>query len=105
LIAYVEAHYQDDRHKNTLCDVVRSPEQAADWLRMTVANAVNTFHWSQEPGLRQWLADTRLNAYRMLLAPSDALDPHQRAVRRRLRDAGPPALENLQRLLGPPDGR
>ena len=99
LIAYIEAHYEDEAKKNQLCGVVQSPERDIDWLRMTIANALNAFNWSQEPGLRQWLLKSRLNGFSGLLKPGEELTPEQRAIRQRMRSAAPGAIANLQRLL------
>ena len=99
LIAYVEAHYEDEAKKNRLCGVVQSPERDIDWLRMAIASALNAFSWSQEPGLRQWLLASRLNGFSGLLKPKATLTPEQRALQQRLRNAVPGAIANLQRLL------
>ena len=70
-----------------------------DWPRTRLADTVNAFQWSQDAGLTDWLSRCRLNVVRALLGPSDALSSEQDALRQRLRDAGPAAVENLQRLL------
>jgi len=82
-----------------LCGVVQSPERDVDWLRMAIANALNAFSWSQEPGLRQWLLACRLNGFSGSLKPEVTLTPEQRALQQRLRNAVPGAIANLQRLL------
>ena len=99
-IAFVEAHYEDEAKKNSLCGVVQSPERAVDWISMALANAMNAFSWSTEPMLQQWLAQARLNGFNGLHKRSEALTPEQRAARQRLRAATAGAMTNLPRLLG-----
>ena len=105
LIAYVEAHHENEALKNTLCGVIQGPDRDIDWPRMRLADTMNAFQWSQDAGLTDWLSRCRLNVGRALLGPSDALSPEQAAVRQRLRDAVPAAVENLQRLLSPELGK
>ena len=39
--AWIEAHYDDDAKKNEIATVVPIPERSLDWLKLTVANAMN----------------------------------------------------------------
>jgi hypothetical protein len=61
LIAYVESHETVLTEKNALCTPVPSPEHPADWLRMWAVTLANTTRWRQNPGLRAWLSQCRLN--------------------------------------------
>jgi hypothetical protein len=100
-IAFVEAHFDDEAKKNTLCAVIPSPERAVDWLSMSLKSAINSFAWMQEPAIAAWLARSRLNSTRALMKPKEALTPSQNAARGRIRAATPAAVANLQRLLAP----
>jgi hypothetical protein len=61
LIAYVESHVGDPVQQNALCQVVPSPEQPLDWLRMWAVNLANGGRWAQNPELTAWLGRCRLN--------------------------------------------
>jgi hypothetical protein len=61
LIAFVESHVEDPVEQNALCQVVPSPEQPLDWLRMWAVNLANGGRWAQNPKLSSWLSRCRLN--------------------------------------------
>lgn len=101
-IALCEAHFGDDAKKNKLCAVVPNPERAEGWLSMSLQSTINSFAWTQEPVLAQWLASSRLNSTRGLMWPKERLTPVQNAARARVRAATPEAVVNLARLLSEP---
>ena len=61
LIARVEVLGGDDGEMNLLCQVVPSPAEPADWLRMWAVTLDNTMRWRQHPVLNAWLMTCRLN--------------------------------------------
>jgi hypothetical protein len=74
LIARVEALGGDETEKNSLCQVVPSPAEPADWLRMWAVTLDNTMRWRQHPALNAWLAECRLNGQAVMargLTPGD----------------------------------
>ena len=62
-IGHVEASYVDQDEKNELCTVVPHPNSDVDFLRTTLANAVNGARWSQDAALTTWLANARLDGF------------------------------------------
>lgn len=98
LIAYVEAHYDDDRQKNQLCATVPFPYTLADYPRSLMVNLWNQFQWGQDKALRQWVRDSRLDGFGKLIASVDAGDAAKQAVLARFRTLGPAAMANLQKL-------
>ena len=62
-IAHVEASYDDEAEKNELCAVVPHPDSDIDFLRTTLANAVNGARWGQDAELTKWLANARLDGF------------------------------------------
>ena len=72
-IAHVEAAYDDDAHRNTLCGVVPHPDAATDWIRTAYGNSLNSAHWSADPDLTAWLAQARLDGFSSTVPPSDEL--------------------------------
>lgn len=61
LIAFVESRPIADAAKNALCRVVPSPEVPTDWIRMWATTLANGHEWGQDPDVRKWLAQSRLD--------------------------------------------
>lgn len=97
-IAHVELVFRSDAVRNQLCAVVPLPDTLTDWLHMTAANYANQFRWSQDPGLRQWLRNNRLDGFAKLASEIDPGDTGKRAIMARLRAHAGPAMANLQKL-------
>lgn len=76
-IAHVEATYDDERTKNELCRVVPHPDEAMDYLLVTLQSHRNGIRWSAEPKTAVWLAQARLDWFGTFLPPSPE-DPEQR---------------------------
>ena len=70
-IAHVEGAYDNIADKNRLCGVVPHPDSHTDWLRTMFGNAMNTFQWSADPALQQWLAESRLDGFSSTAPPPD----------------------------------
>ncbi|MCX5738638.1 MAG: NAD(P)-binding protein, partial [Proteobacteria bacterium] len=71
-IGHVEAAYRDEAQKNALCAVVPHPNTDIDYLRVTLANALNDLRWSQDAALCAWIARARLNLFGVPPAAPDA---------------------------------
>lgn len=98
-IAHVEASYDGDDHKNHLATVVPHPNTDIDWLRVTLANWMNSATWRQDVELSSWLASARLDAFSELRGgEADASSPAA-AILQRAADAAMPAAINLQGFL------
>jgi hypothetical protein len=95
-IGHVEAAYHDEAQKNALCTVVPHPNTDLDYLRVTLANALNDLRWSQDAALAAWIARARLNLFGVPPAAPDAamIEGAQRLVACALA-----AIATLQRLL------
>lgn len=99
LTAYVEAHYDDDAHKNRLCKPVPFPRTTADYARTMAVNMSNQFHWSQDAALRQWIRQCRLDAFGRLAGGVDKADAEKQALLARLKTQSQAAAANMPRLL------
>lgn len=99
MIAHVEANYADDAQKNGLCNVVPLPNHVSDWPAMTAAFMTNQYLWGQDPDLRNWLQNNRLDGFAKLSASIDEEDTENRAILQKLRDHAMPAMANLQKLI------
>jgi len=83
LVAFVEAHRDDDVDKNRLCPPNPYPSSVEDWPRMTSRTWRTEGRWLSEPDLSAWIAESRLNVLRAL--PEHAGEPAvQTAVKRYL---------------------
>jgi hypothetical protein len=99
-IAHIEATYEDEDHKNELCQVVPLPNHDTDWLAGTAAQMRNQLRWSKEPGLREWLMSNRLDGFTNLVQPSEETTEEQMQVLMRLKSAAPKAGANMPKLMG-----
>ncbi len=98
LIAFVEAHRDDDTEQNRLCPPNPFPSSIDDWPGMTRRTFQVAQTWGQEPDISGWLAESRLNLLRGL--PQHAAEPRvQAAFERFLTNIGP-ATERLAELEG-----
>jgi hypothetical protein len=99
LTAYVEAHYDDEAHKNRLCSPVPFPRTVAEYPRTVAVNMNNQLRWSQDAALRQWIRQCRLDAFGRLASGADRADVERQAVLTRLKNQAQAAAANMPRLL------
>jgi hypothetical protein len=99
LTAYVEAHYDDESHKNRLCRPVPFPYTVAGYPSMMAVNMRNQSEWSQDAGLRQWIRHCRLDAFGRLVSDVDKSDTEKQTLLARLKTQAQAAAANMPRLL------
>jgi hypothetical protein len=95
-IAHVELTGSDDEAKNALCGPVPHPDSDTDWMRATLAQAMNTIAWGADPELQTWLANARLDGFSAIGATTDA---EVLTLGAKLLEAMPAALGNLTRMV------
>jgi len=98
-IAHVEASYPNDEIKNKICNVVPLPNTDLDWLRLTAAFLMNQHIWSQDPDLKKWLLNNRLDGFSKLVRAVKEDDMEKLMILKRMRDNGKPAMAKLQGYL------
>lgn len=98
-IAHIEANYDDNQIKNEICKVVPLPNHYTDWLTGLMSQMQNQKRWSQEPGLRQWLIENRLDAFTRLVQLKDDMSPEHMQVLGRIKQAMPDAIANMPALI------
>ena len=91
-LGHVEAAYDSDEIKNGLCTVVPHPDTDVDFMRSALGNMANQMVWSQDPGLKAWLANSRLDG---LSTTPDADGPEAEAIM----EVGMKAAEKLQAYI------
>jgi hypothetical protein len=109
-IAHIEASYpesteQEIAKKNQLCSIVPLPNHDTDWLRATAAQMFNQYQWSQEPGLREWIADNRLDGFSRLMASIDRDDQQKMQIMAMFKQYAMPAMAKVQQFIGELDAK
>ncbi len=99
LSAWVEAHHDDEAHKNRLCTPVPFPRSTAEYVHTVAVNMGNQLRWGQDAAMRQWIRQCRLDAFGRLTAGVDKADAARQAVLARLKAQAQAASANLPRLL------
>ena len=99
MTAHVEAHYDDEAHKNRLCGVVPFPHTLAAYPHTIMANMKNQFQWGQDKPLREWMRASRLDGFGKLMSGVDKQDTERQAILARLKEQSMAAMANLPRLM------
>ena len=99
LIAYVEAHYDHDKEKNELCQVVPLPDHDTDWMVLLAAQMRNQFTWSQDKTLNRWIRSNRLDGFAKMIKNVDKDNAKHVEILKRLRNNALPAVMKLQQYI------
>ena len=99
MVAYVEAHYDDDAQKNALCRPVPLKGDLPGYVRTNQLNLVNQAAWSQDKGLRNWMRNIRLDAFSALVASVAPTETDKINILGQLRAASMAAAMNIPKLL------
>ena len=99
MIAYVEAHYQDDAVRNKLCVDVPFPQTLAEYPHTMMVTMMNQMQWSQDKTLRSWMREMRLDGFGKLMTGIDPADTDKLAVMADLRAQAAAAMANMPKLL------
>ncbi len=99
LIAYVEAHHDDEVQKNQLCATVPFPKNLAGYAETNLANIKNQMRWTQDKSLRQWMLQSRLDGFGKLVASVMPDDAERMAILGELRSQTMAAVSNVPKLL------
>ncbi len=99
VIAHIEASYDSEDERNRLCTVVPHPNTASDWMRVTLAHAMNQLTWSADASLLQWLGDARLDAFTQPANSTDKPTEAMQAAIANINEHGPTALRKLQEYI------
>ncbi len=96
LLAFVEAHRDEDGEKNRLCRPNPYPSSIEDWPRMVSCTWKTEGRWLSEPDLSAWVAESRLNLLQAL--PEHAGEPSVQAAIKRYLTHVAGAVERLTQL-------
>ncbi|KAK5124899.1 hypothetical protein LTR85_001089 [Meristemomyces frigidus] len=99
-IAHIDAAYSDDdKLKNDLCRPIPHPDEAADWLVVAIQTYRNTMRWNAEPSTRAWLAQARLDMFKIFFPPLPEDIEEMRTVLRMLDMQLGALSDKLEKLL------
>ena len=99
LVAYVEAHYEDDAAKNKLCMPVPLPDDLHSYLPATMTSMMNQFAWGQDKALRNWIHNSRLDGFGKVIAAVDPQDTQKMAILERFKASTKAAVANIPLLM------
>ena len=98
LVAFVEAHYDDDAKKNELCETVPFPDGLELFPATNIVNMMNQFRWGQDKKLRNWIRTSRLDGFGKVIAAVDPGDAEKQEILAKFQTHGMAAMMNLQKL-------
>ena len=98
-IAHVELTRDTEEERNPLCGVVPLPNSNLDYMKLTLAFMTNLYNWGQDPELRQWLLNNRLDGFSKMVSEVSKDDDEKRAILKRLRQSSVPAAMRLTELI------
>lgn len=100
IIAYVEAHFENDRDKkNKLCTPVVLADTPGEWIGSTSQNMMNQNNWNQDSDMRSWLNKCRLNPAYASIRENAMAVPENAAIMKRVGRAAIPAVMNVQKFI------
>ena len=99
LVAYVEAHYEDDAAKNKLCQPVPLPDDLRSYLPTTLASMMNQFAWGQDKALRSWIHNSRLDGFGKVIASVNPADVEKMAILEKFKTYAKAAAGNIPKLM------
>lgn len=100
LAAFIEVSFEDDERKNELTRIVPLPDGMPEFLSVTMSNMMNQYQWSQEPVLRDWMLESRLDGFSKVISAAEADNAAQQAILNQFRTYAGAAIANLQTLMG-----
>lgn len=98
LLAFIEAHVEDEPTKQSMSRTVPMIDTVADWVDRTATGMANQAASLAHPRVRAWLAETRLNPIATMLASIPPDDAEAIALRERIRALAPAVAANITRL-------
>jgi hypothetical protein len=98
IIAFVEANFNDDKQKNKLCAPVELADTPAQWIVSTLQNMGNQNSWNQEPKLRAWINQCRLNPSHQAFRENAMADPENATLMKNVGKMIMPAIMNAKTL-------
>ena len=99
LVAYVEAHHDDDAVKNKLCTPVPFPDGLSMYPRSTMVSMIYQFAWNQDKTLRTWIHHSRLDGFGKIIASVDPTDLEKMTILEKFKNNAKAAMANLPKLV------
>lgn len=100
LTAHIELMNLTDKEKNSLCQPLPIPDTVESYIPLTLANMMNQYLWSRNRDLKEWIANSRLDAISKVLTAAALDDAEKSEIVGEMRRHTPAAIGNMQVLLG-----
>jgi len=101
LCAFLEASFDSDEEKNACARPMTLIDTVEDFVRCQIIDMTNRFFAAQDPRVRAWITESRLDGYSRIARSIPKEDAAKQAILQRIRDASMQAFENLPRLVQP----
>ncbi|HET6566005.1 MAG TPA: hypothetical protein VFG52_11375, partial [Xanthomonadales bacterium] len=98
-IAFAEATFGDEAHKNRLCVPIPYEEHLIAWPRAVLAELRNGEAWANDPVMRAWSRQHRLAGFTSGGALGGVPGEELKRLRERIAFLRPLAVENLEDLI------
>jgi len=99
LIAFLEATCETDEERNGFARPMQLIDGLEDFVRCQIVDMTNRFFCAQDPRVRAWINESRLDGYSRIAAAADRSDPETAALFERIKSASMKAFENLPKLV------
>ncbi|PHS27627.1 MAG: hypothetical protein COA84_03705 [Robiginitomaculum sp.] len=99
LTAHLEAGDYDREEKKRMTQPTPMTDTIEDWLTVFITSMTNGYFWGQNPAIKTWLADCRLDGFGKSMRLVQPDDLEKIAVLERMTELSPPAMQNLTKLL------
>ncbi|MEM7028946.1 MAG: NAD(P)/FAD-dependent oxidoreductase [Chloroflexota bacterium] len=99
VIAYIEANFESDAEKNSLCSPIVLADEPAGWMASTLGTMINTNAWSQHKALDQWTKNCRLHPFAAARREGAGKRAEYKKIRDKIRQSFLPAVMNIQKLI------
>jgi len=99
LTAFVETAFDDDVTRNRLNMPIPLPDSPAQYPAACLGNMINQRNWMQDPKIRDWMAEARLDGFGKTAAMIDPGDKAKLGLLMQMRDAAMRAAANIPKLM------
>jgi hypothetical protein len=99
IVAFVEANFETDAEKNTLCPPVSLADTPAEWMKSFSDNVIAQNRLSQNPKLSDWTKTSRLEPFGRVKDNADENNVEHMEILKGINDTAESAIINLHKLM------
>ena len=97
--AFIETAFDDDAAKNALSKPVPLPDDIAQYPAATMVNMINQMAWMQNEKMRDWIVNSRLDAFGKMIANVRPDETSKIAILQQFRANAAAAAANIPKLM------